>query len=223
MICARECAREPTAKEIGLSQVAGSTRRPHRSESFEKRHSTRGPGSRACVCHPSLERHPSRRYNIVCIRIAIKCGLRLTSGELGSVAWPAGDLVYPHNQGCLKIIASDTTGVLPAPCVEAPMSGDGKEPSQRRMYCERRVADDKAIYTKTSCPAQHPEASLLASRGSHSLCTHASGVHLRASFVRHHPHQHQQQQESSNIFLNKNKFGTTGFLLGLTGLPFIRL
>ena len=114
MICARECAREPTAKEIGLSQVAGSTRCAHRSESYEKRHSTKGPGSRACVCHPSLERHPSRRYNIVCIRIAIKCGLRLTGGELGSVAWPAGDLVNPHNQGCLKIIASDTTGVLPA-------------------------------------------------------------------------------------------------------------
>ena len=72
MICARECARESTAKEIGLSQVAGSTRRAHRSESYEKRHSTKGPGSRACICHPSLECHPSRRYNMVCIRFAIK-------------------------------------------------------------------------------------------------------------------------------------------------------
>ena len=162
MICARECARVPTAKEIGLSQVAGSTRRAHRSESYEKRHSTKGPGSRAWICHPSLECHPSRRYNIVCIRIAIKLGLRLAGGELASVAWPAGDLVNPHNQGCLKIIASDTTGVLPARCVKAPMSGDGKEPSQRRMYCERRVADDKAIYTKASCPTSRRQSSCVA-------------------------------------------------------------
>ena len=82
----------------------------------------------ACQCLPSyLERLPSRRYNMV-------VGSDSQVGNSGSVAWPTVDLVYPRNQGCLKKSASDTIGVLPAGCVGALMSGDGKESSQWRKY-----------------------------------------------------------------------------------------
>ena len=52
--------------DIGVSRVAGSTRRAHRLESHKKTLSRRGPGSPATVCHPSYEpslRSDPRRNN----------------------------------------------------------------------------------------------------------------------------------------------------------------
>ena len=85
------------------------------------------------------------------------------------------------------------------------MSGDRKESLARVL--ERRVVDDRAIFADGQIwehqknPAQNPEASLLAWRRFRSPCTRASGVHLQASAVLHHPRQHEQHTKIAILFV----------------------